>query len=300
MTTHTYSKSWNMGDQANMNAWVQDFHDALDAIGLVQTADTGQWDFGSPPSYPGTNTDAGYEIWRFDDPLQSTAPIFLKFLYGRGGETCPRVRVQVGTGSNGSGTITITGMSGTLAVQNLNPANIGSFGSPTSTSRFCHVDGFLGISHMERTDNATNHYWGRFAIMRTCDNDGEPTADGCLIVWGAISAGDTNVGGYTQAVRFAAPSIAYPVQTSAPGYILGILPQNPVSTTVGSDNQVALAWTITPLARPVVGMCGCYLSEIAHGSTFQATLVGATPRTYIAIKNMHFGVSNLTGAMLWE
>jgi hypothetical protein len=93
--------------EANWRAWAQKVHDAIAAVGLVQTSDTGQITISSA-TMPGTSAFAtGYEMWRFDDAAQSTDPIFLKLEYGKGSAaTRPALRCQWGTGSNGSGTLT--------------------------------------------------------------------------------------------------------------------------------------------------------------------------------------------------
>lgn len=88
--------------------WVQKMHDLFAAIDLVQTSDTGQIDI---PSASPTLTNSGiygYEMYRFDDELQSTNPIFVKVEYGSrvGSAHGPYMRFTVGTGTDGAGTIT--------------------------------------------------------------------------------------------------------------------------------------------------------------------------------------------------
>lgn len=79
----------------------------LAAMGLVQTADSGQINWATVTK-PGTgNTSAGYEIWRFDDAMQATNPVYIKFEYGMGSTlNCFGMWVQIGTGSDGAGTLT--------------------------------------------------------------------------------------------------------------------------------------------------------------------------------------------------
>jgi hypothetical protein len=104
--------SHDITTDAGFRAWVAAWHTIFTSIGLVQTGDTGQIDTATVTTPASEMTAAlanaaGYSIWRFDDPDQATVPVFLKFTWGRGdlaGQT--RVAVQVGTGSNGSGTLT--------------------------------------------------------------------------------------------------------------------------------------------------------------------------------------------------
>lgn len=106
MFSETTVSSWDTTTEGGSEAVFQAIHDRLAAVGLVQTADTGQINLGGTNT-PAVNSNAGYEIWRFDDAAQATDPIFLRIEYGWGPAT-GRLRLQcsAGTGSNGSGTLT--------------------------------------------------------------------------------------------------------------------------------------------------------------------------------------------------
>jgi hypothetical protein len=302
MTTHAFSTRIRHDSDAVYREWVQEFHNALAAIGLVQTADTGQANI-SALTRPGSDTFNAYEIWRFGDSLQSSAPIFIRFDYGTGGGSLssPKVGIIVGTGSNGSGTLTQTGMSGTLVTTARQLASGGTGGSQQTSdtakpSKFCHAAGFLGISWKHLAGSPGFGLPGLFAICRTCDNTGTPDGRGMMLDWGNNQGNPTR-----QAVRFTATAQAFTAQTAAPNSDLGMMPQAPTNTVVDGINQVALGWTITPLAEPLFGLCGVYPNEVPYGHTFQATLVGVTPRTYISIQDWAFGSpTTMRVAMLWE
>lgn len=87
--------------------WGKKVHECFEGIGLVQTADTSQINWETIET-PGTvSTNAGYEVWRFNDEAQTEHPIFMKVFYGKAASAArPRLSVQFGTGSNGSGTLT--------------------------------------------------------------------------------------------------------------------------------------------------------------------------------------------------
>jgi hypothetical protein len=77
-------------------------HNALIAAGgLIQTSDTGQTDFTA-----NTRAAGGYTVYRFNDANQGAYPLFLKITWTTAGTTRPNMTIDVGTGSNGSGTIT--------------------------------------------------------------------------------------------------------------------------------------------------------------------------------------------------
>jgi len=96
-----------VNNDTEFRAFAQAIHDALAAMGLVQTADTGQINLTTVTKPVAANTVAGYEIWRFADTHQAAAPIFFKIEYGTGNAaTNPAVWLQVSSGSNGSGALT--------------------------------------------------------------------------------------------------------------------------------------------------------------------------------------------------
>lgn len=103
-TTATFTNS----SDANFRIWGSAFADKLGEAGLVQTADTGQIDWVTVTAPGVINTFQGYEIWRFNDALQATAPVFIKFEYGSatGSVNNPAVRFQLGSGSDGAGALT--------------------------------------------------------------------------------------------------------------------------------------------------------------------------------------------------
>src|SRR5262245_52043536 len=93
---------------AHFRAWPQWIHDKLSAAGWVQTSDTGQIDLTTVVKPAAVSTSQGYEIWRMADSLQATFPVFMKLEYGSGASSAnnPQIWITLGTGSNGSGTLT--------------------------------------------------------------------------------------------------------------------------------------------------------------------------------------------------
>ncbi|KUG39247.1 hypothetical protein [Acinetobacter johnsonii] len=99
----------------NLVAQMQQLHDALIAVGLIQTTDTGQiTDFSTIVVASGDwyhNKLHGYRVYRMNDSLASTSPIFIKVLYRTRFMyqthsphffTCGLI---VGSGSDGAGNI---------------------------------------------------------------------------------------------------------------------------------------------------------------------------------------------------
>lgn len=92
---------------AEFRAVSQFIANTMETGGIIKTSDTGQVNL-TTMTFPGANnTAAGYEIRRFSDALQATAPIFMKIEYARGGGTFGfDIFLTLGTGSDGAGNIT--------------------------------------------------------------------------------------------------------------------------------------------------------------------------------------------------
>lgn len=89
---------------AEFRAWGVIFTAQLAAMGWVQAVDTGQINWGTVTRPAGANTVQGYEIWKFGDTLQATAPVFIKIEYGSGaGASSFGTWLQVGKATNGAG-----------------------------------------------------------------------------------------------------------------------------------------------------------------------------------------------------
>lgn len=94
------------------DAALQSFLTAIDAAmvaaGIVQTADSGQFNPATIVRPTVVNTVAGYRMYRFADTLQATKPVYIKMIVRTGGNsaTWPAIYFMVGTGSDGAGNLT--------------------------------------------------------------------------------------------------------------------------------------------------------------------------------------------------
>lgn len=106
MATFSSTFALDHTTDAGFRVWGGGISALLTAAGLTQTTDTGQINWASV-TRAGTNTDAGYEVWRFNDTLQATAPVFFKIRYGTNTtSSLPRIQIDVGPGSDGAGNLT--------------------------------------------------------------------------------------------------------------------------------------------------------------------------------------------------
>jgi hypothetical protein len=296
MSTEFWQTVMDQNSDAGFRAWGAELNAKLVAAGLVQTADTGQINW-TTVTRAAANSNAGYEIWGFNDSLQGSAPIYLRLDFGSGSATnIPRIRLTVGTSTNGSGTI---GGSAT-AVRTISASAGTTAGIANYASYLCIAEGFVGL--VWKAGGSTAAYaWGGFMICRSCDSDGVPDGRGCHIIFHSNSGG-ANSDTANQSIRFTATAVVY----SQNALVLSIyVPGNVTSSMVGSDFQAYLAWMVNPQVLPCFALCGVFLAELTLGNTFTATLVGGSARTYIQTDLQIGQTCETAGAsvglcMLWE
>src|SRR4051812_43985318 len=88
------------GSDALFRSWGSGLSAQFAAMGLVKTADTGQIDWSTITTPVASSQKMGYEIWRFNDALQATKPVFIRIDFGSsiGGSTIPGLWSWIGTG----------------------------------------------------------------------------------------------------------------------------------------------------------------------------------------------------------
>lgn len=315
MSVLTNTSVLDQTSDAAFQAWGSEFNASLAAIGLTQTADTGQIDWTTVTRPGGGNTFAGYEIWRFNDALQSTKPIFFKIRYGNfNAPNCPGMAVSVSTSSDGAG--------------NLNGAIITTEvavcynGGPTSTStsaisRYCYntTQGFLGVVWKmginPNTGGAPDTSFGGFVIMRTNDNTGAVTGEGVIFCHGGSSTfGFPSASNYQQTINFSTPSLQPPGGIPGGNAQVGWAPwPMGLASTFESGDVSAIPWLYAvPSVQASVNAATVNQSEVAVGSTVSVALVGSTARTYLSVGRQfstNSGCTNAStaltgGLMLWQ
>lgn len=270
-------QSWNTPishtSDATFRLWGSELATKLAAIGLVQTADTGQINWATV-TRPAVNVYAGYEIWRFNDSLQGSAPIFFKLEYGTSNTANgPATRITVGTGSNGSGTITGQSTAATVC------CHTGALTDAVTNrqSYACAVDGIAWVT-TKYGAGGTDVNAVSFKIERTVDSTGAPTTTGFLLY--ACQATTTAGTPTVQFVRTIATASTFAANTSG---LYTFVPHGITNSVTGSDTQAFLHWVPTPKVAPVLGSCSMLFAEAAFGTSFSTTLVGTTPRTYLSV-----------------
>ncbi|MEN5208035.1 hypothetical protein ABE493_07915 [Stenotrophomonas terrae] len=277
---------------ANFRAFVSEVESLLAACGLVRTTDTGQIN-SATVALPSVATFAGYSVWRFNDPLQSAAPVFLKFQFGVGASTNRyATTLQIGKETDGAGNLVAA--TSTAVISSV-PGTASSTASTTCYAT--HSAGFFAISFGLGYYPAAYTGCCDWIVERVNDNTGAATAEGVVVV-GPSANGQRALAPQSVVARY------LPSFSLTTGGALGFVPFAVNDSKVGLSPQLPLHFVPLPKWRPLVGTASNIAGEVTEGQTFEATLVGTVPRTYIGLGGA-FGCTAGTSptthtAVLWE
>lgn len=174
---------------ADFQAWVQGIHNAISALGFVQTADSGQIAPATVAAPAATNAVQGYEIWRFSDTLQATVPIFFKIEYGAsaGNMQAPGLWLTAGSGSNGTG-----GLTGQVSARYNGYAGNNKTAGVQLPLYACSDGSDLFL--LTNLDTSSTTFGISFMITRPRDQNGAATGDGFVIAsWSGGSSYWNNI-----------------------------------------------------------------------------------------------------------
>jgi len=274
MSTRQAQCVFDNSSLANFKQWAQFISASWAAAGWVQTADTGQVNWGTIPSVPSGANAIVYEIWRMADALQSTSPIFMRVEYGQNSASSgPNLRFVVGTATDGAGTV----QNGTPTIQCT--TIVGSSGS----SNFFECD-FCWLSGLSSNSFA-------LLMWRTHGSNGAPRF---FCVERGKDANGNEIGDYTT-VMFWAFTGMYMVEIPKPGTGSVTPGENTYMPAIASWAQASGAWgggiVVSPVFPIHMGAINNPMSlvavgkgaDFAEGSQASGTLYGAT-RNYLATK----------------
>jgi hypothetical protein len=297
MTTAAWSTVLDQTSDAGFRNYGSELNGKFSGVGMVQTTDTGQinWTTATRPAV--INTAAGYEIWKL-----SSGNLYFKVEYGTGGTqpTIPSLWITVGTGSNGSGTL--TGQLSTRTQCGLTTSAIIST-STNYQSYLCATANYFGLSWKIASTGTAGRPRSFISVMQTVDSTGAATSVG----YGVMT---TTISGAPQLQCIAAAAGV------TGGVIAGnftLIPNNsanppPNSLDGSGNNQAFLVWYsilgTTPMI-PLLHLCVILVTDLAVGVSASMTNIGTTAHTYISAASNTVGdaiiaASNLAFAMVYE
>jgi len=305
MTTATTNTVMDQTTDAAFRVWVAEVIAQLIAVGLTQTADTGQINT-STVTRASVNTSAGYAIFRFNDTAQSTAPIFIRIDFGSGPSvnTNPLMQLTVGSTTNGAGTI-----GGIVSGPRAITCGVGPSSTISAyTSRFCY-NATAGVLWMGwklngNSGNGSNASLGGFVIYRSADSSAVVTTESFhFFANSSNNTGQSSTTGYVTTHNTALASVVGNSNNWA------FIPLALAATLSGTQVQIFPVHQYTPVIGFTPWMGICFTSEIGVGATFTSALVGATTHTFISagnifggssIANLNYSNTNVSFVLLWE
>lgn len=248
---------------ALFRAWCQFIHDTLITTGgWVDPGDTGQFTISTATAPAALNTKVGYRIYRMADGLQGTSPVFMRIDYGSSGAAAtPGIWITIGTGSNGSGTITTIRFNG------------GAVGTPTvsSSANSATASNSYGSASTNRVSIGlfvqTTVRMLMFTIERSKDAAGADTTDGLIFHYTNIT---TNINASNYIIM---GSSTQPPTESGLHYILSA--NNP--SAFGSDVGIGIPIPISGISKqPGYNITITRSSDFIAETTFTMSLYGNT------------------------
>lgn len=210
-------------------------------------------------SKPGSaNTSAGFEVYRLNDAMQATAPIFFKIEYGVGSLlTRPALWITVGKGADGSGNITGTLLARVLICQ--------SWGVVSATPKNCYLgngDGSCLVIALFPSDDASFTGSGGcfYAMERSRDAGGIATGAGIHQQYPGFSESyhTSNTVDYVAATKNTTSYGAVPIPYSL---------SSDITLSNGVNTPVFTGMVITPSRESWVptAIIGCAMAEFGVG-----------------------------------
>lgn len=283
MTTATTTTVINNTTNAGFQAWYNEIITQLLAVGLTQTTDTGQ--IGATAALPGTSTSAGFTIWKFNDTLQGTAPLFIKLEFGTGSAAgSPQVWLTIGTGTNGAGTLT-----GTISARIQCAGNTAPISTSTLyVSRWMYSATlgilWMGCKYNAETTVGPNGAQIGFIISRSNDATGASTGDAFFTITCCANGGTGNASGnsFMQIVSNLTSTI-YPhgIASNLGQAFFAIVPFILPSNAFSGDVQVYPVFYMTPGVNISANVGVANILDITLAGTFSGSLVGSTSTTFI-------------------
>lgn len=290
MATNTSFLAPNNSSNAAFRAWASAIHSALvNTCGWTQTADTGQINFATVVAPVGSSSYPGYAVYAMADALQGTYPCYLRIDFGSGvtGFALPSIKVQIGTGTDGAGTLngnTVTQRTLSCLTSDSNSWNCYFSGT---TSRFTMVlwpttsNSFNIMVNIERSVDAAGAETNTGIGFRGMQNDGSASFSQflCNAGLGAVPASETRW-------------LAYGSNANA------------ASAGLNLASISGLRQAYGPLLNPELGMM-CCSSTFAFGAPVTVSRYSSN-RNYFMVSSfsMQAGVISYATApkflMLWE
>lgn len=250
---------------ADFRLWAQYVHDSF-ILGMVDTLATGSVDIATMAIPTAQNESKGFKVYRFDDALQATYPVFVKVEFGSGTSAGPPgLWFTIGKTHDGAGTLTNI-LQARTQIQ---------WGAQVNTLSPCYSSGNtaqarVGIVLWSALSTTYSSY---FFLERSKNAAGQDTGDGLILIWGKLNAWFSQYIIYANVVQ---PTLVY-------GITALLTYANP--STFGAAVGLSLAVPMGNDAKqPGKNVIVCRDSDFSYGSAIYVRVYGAT-RTFFRVGN---------------
>lgn len=256
----------------------------IELTGWTQTNDTGQFDLvaGTRPT-----SATAYLIFKCNDSLSATAPIYIKLLFGVN-STYNWLYFEgiIGTGSDGAGNIISAPNTGTSVTAQRSCSSLAGSITYSSATRSYIIgdDSSLYISLFPYTNNNIG-YSGLFGVERRRDYNGVPVGDAMQTI--TTGTGASGIGG--TGTTYVSQCIYMHNQLAQPGpanYILTAVPNLTTLTSSVLNNTLSVYPLFTGFS-PILGapskfVVAVKITEVPIGSIFTINHYGVS-RKFISV-----------------
>jgi hypothetical protein len=267
MATRFASFQWGAGTNAMFQQTAQFVEDTLVATGgWVVTADTGQTLPSALVAPTAINQKMGYRIYRMNDALQATFPVFMRvdFAASNNAANAFGLFLTFGTGSNGSGTIT------GVAVANQQMAQCQTL----SATFYCY--GSAGPNRLTIGVPCLSGLTYSFflSIERSKDSVGNDSGDGLILIYGPAGSG-TNYNAISCSRYIVMAGGTQPLEEKALAYVLTT--SNPTQVVAPGDVGLGIVIPIKGVAQqPGSNVMIVNSADVSIDGLINAVIYGAT------------------------
>ena len=284
---------------AAFRTWIQEIITAFGTtLTLTQTADTGQINTATVTRPAVANTSAGFVIFRFNDTLQATSPIFIKLEFGTGttATTSPNMWITVGTATNGAGTLTGTTTTRFQIVGGVAASNVTNY---VSRYMYNSTQGMVWMSWKQGA--IAGGTLGGFKLERANNLTGAAIGDAYTLITQGAATGPSAVGGSAQCYSYLTGALV----TLGNGTVFAADPFAQTTTLFSGNIQDFPVWQATPVLGVSANHAICLAAEIPTGNTVVEALVGSTTHTFISCPPFYgatapAGITGGNHLLLWD
>lgn len=299
-------------NNAAIKDWGSKISSLFSGAGLIQTSDTGQVNWTTTTFTPLGSTNGGtvigYEVWRLNDSLQATKPIFfvVEYITSDASATTYQyyIRMTVTSSTNGAGSSNGALTQGNIYVTNSTDVNTNNFGSLNTAWSSGNGSWFnLVLGSVAGTGPGL----GTFFFDRTRDSSGAITNEGCAMGWtgatGKVVTATNTVGnassGFYRVFNHTLLTVGSlggsALNTSV---LLPTIGYDFLSTGTTEGVEAPPFICNQKLVPPILAAVSAITQELPGGVEFDVTLSGASHH-YISLGSFANCANRLAGNTAW-